>query len=118
MGEELTPDTVFSRSGGLLRGMRSLLCVCSTRLPGCPDGSAPALRGESGPTLGLNCAAGKCVDRHSYRHEISVIKSTRFQAAPAASIAGHVGRRVDRIQQFLRSNRIKLIFMFYLLEKV
>ena len=87
MCEEFTLDTVFSRSGGLLRGMRSLLCVCSTRLPGCPDGSAPALRGESGPTIRVRCAAGRHGDRHGGRHGTHLRDRHDSRAAPAASPA-------------------------------
>ena len=36
------------------------------------------------------------VDRGERRHETALKTNTRFEAAPAASRAGHVGRRVDR----------------------
>jgi len=68
----------------------------SLRLPG---RFGTVCRAASGPTLGLNCAAGECGDRHSYRHETNTIKCTEFRAAPAASIAGHVGPPINSNNQ-------------------
>ena len=94
------------------RTIRYAMIISYPNMPGnarkCPDDvrtmpddvSLPGLSGTclwvaSGPTLGLNCAAGRRVDRHNYKHETSIIKRTRLRAAPAASIAGHVGPLVD-----------------------
>jgi len=46
------------------------------------------------PTLGLNCAAGKFDRWHHATTRNAHEKRAKFEAAPAASIAGHVGRLV------------------------
>jgi len=46
------------------------------------------------------------VERHGWRHETNNIKRHGFRAAPAASGAGHVGRRVDRNMPYLALERI------------
>ena len=61
-------------------------------LSDCPDGSASACRVVGGPTLRLNCAAGRFDRWHCLTARHSLEKRTRFEAAPAASIAGDVGR--------------------------
>ena len=69
------------------------LCSMMSRCRGCP---ATALRIESGPTLGLKRAAGSFDKWHHATAQDAHEKRTKFQAAPAASLAGHVGPRVDR----------------------
>ena len=60
----------------------------SLRLPG---RFGTVCRGESGPTLGLRCAAGSFARWHHATARDTHEKRTGFEAAPAASPAGHVG---------------------------
>jgi len=55
---------------------------------------AKAFRVEGGPTLGLKRAAGSFHRWHDATAQEAHEKRHGFQAAPAASLAGHVGRHV------------------------
>ena len=104
---------VVRRPGGLM--MFSYVRLCSlmfsyVRLYPLMRGNARSLRlpgrfgtvcrGESGPTLGLNCAAGSFLNWHRWQYTTNIVKRTKFWAAPAASIAGHVGPRGWRSARF------------------
>ena len=73
----------------------------NVRLPGM-SGIGPAARrfatrplGSGGPTLGLKRAAGNLHRWHHATAQDAHEKRHGLRAAPAASLAGHVGRRVD-----------------------